>query len=129
LDGRARFVAFAAAAREAAESGGGRPQLVQLTAPVAVLEQRLADPSHQQLQKLLDVMRLRELLASLDDSALYADDLIIDTSRYSRLRRPSRSRRTSLAQLTSCETRRRRVWPHRTTRRASARRPCRPGVP
>jgi hypothetical protein len=82
-EGRERFVEFAAAAREAAEASGGRTQFVRLAAPAAVLEKRLANPSRQQLEKLLDVMRLRELLASLDDSTLYADDLTIDTSRYS----------------------------------------------
>jgi hypothetical protein len=82
-DGRARFVAFAAAARGAVESKGGRAQFVRLTAPPAILEERLAYPSRQQLGKLLDVARLRELLSSLNDSVLYEDDLIIDTSRYS----------------------------------------------
>ena len=83
LDGWARFVAFAAAAREAAESGGGCARFVRLTAPVTVLEQRLATPSRQQLEKLLDVIRLREILASHDDSALHEDDLTIDTSHIS----------------------------------------------
>jgi hypothetical protein len=32
---------------------------------------------------LLDVARLREVLASLDDSVLYKEDLTIDTSRHS----------------------------------------------
>lgn len=82
-DGRDRFVAFAAAARSATEVGGGRAQFVRLTAPPAVLEQRLANPSRQQLDKLLDVSRLRELLGTLDAAALYEDDLTIDTSRHS----------------------------------------------
>ena len=82
-DGRARFVAFAAAARKASESGGGRAQFVRLTAPPAVLEERLANASRRQLEKLLDVARLRELLESLDDSVVYMDDLTIDTSRHS----------------------------------------------
>ena len=83
LDGRARFVAFAAEARAAAESGGGTAQFVRLTAPVSVLEERVANPSRQQLEKLLDVVRLRELLAWLDDSSVYEDDLVIDTNHYS----------------------------------------------
>jgi hypothetical protein len=82
-DGRARFVAFAAATRSAAETGGGRAQFVQLTAPPLVLEERLANSSRQQLGKLVDVSRLRELLGSFDDSAVYDDDLTIDTSQYS----------------------------------------------
>jgi hypothetical protein len=82
-DGRSRFAAFAGAARLAAETGGGRAQFVRLTAPPVVLEERLANQSRQQLDKLTDASRLRELLSALDDSALYADDLIIDTSRHS----------------------------------------------
>jgi hypothetical protein len=79
-DGRARFVAFASAARSAVASGGGRSSFVRLTAPAAVLEKRLANPSRKELDKLVDPSRLRELLESLDDSALYEDDLTIDTS-------------------------------------------------
>jgi hypothetical protein len=82
-DGRARFVAFAEAARAAVKLGGGRAQFVRLTAPAAVLEERLANPSRQQLNKLVDPLRLRELLGSLDESPLYEDDLTIDTSQCS----------------------------------------------
>ncbi len=82
-DGRSRFAAFAEAARVAAETGGGRAQFVRLTAPPVVLEDRLANQSRQQLDKLTDLSRLRELLSTLDDSALYVDDLSIDTSRHS----------------------------------------------
>ena len=82
-DGRGRFVAFAAAARMASESGGGQARFVRLTAPAAVLEDRLASASRRQLEKLLDVARLRELLESHDNSVLYKDDLTIDTSRLS----------------------------------------------
>jgi hypothetical protein len=78
-DGRARFVAFADAARTAVETGGGRASFVRLTASAAVLEERLANPSRRQLDKLVDPLRLRELLESLDDSALHKDDLTIDT--------------------------------------------------
>jgi hypothetical protein len=70
-DGRERFAAFAADVRQAAKSGGGRVQFIRLTAPLAVLEERLANPERQELGKLLDVARLRELLVSLDDSALH----------------------------------------------------------
>jgi hypothetical protein len=82
-DGRERFAAFAADVRQAAKSGGGRVQFIRLTAPLAVLEERLANPERQELGKLLDVARLRELLVSLDDSALHEDDLTIDTSQHS----------------------------------------------
>jgi hypothetical protein len=82
-DGRERFAAFAADAHRAAEDGGGRAQFVRLTAPTSVLEERLANPSRRQLNKLLDVPRLRELLAVLDDAPLYADDLTIDTGQQS----------------------------------------------
>jgi hypothetical protein len=82
-DGRERFAAFAAGARRAAEGGGGRALFVRLTAPTSVLEERLANPSRQELNKLLIVSRLRELLAALDDSPLYEDDLTIDTSQQS----------------------------------------------
>lgn len=79
-DGRECFTAFAAGARRAAEDGGGRALFVRLTATTSVLEERLANPSRQELNKLLDVSRLRELLAALDDTPLYEDDLTIDTS-------------------------------------------------
>ena len=48
-----------------------------------MLEERLANSSRQQLGKLVDLSRLRELLGSFDDSALYDDDLTVDTSQYS----------------------------------------------
>jgi hypothetical protein len=82
-DGRVRFAAFADAARLAVESGGGQVQFVRLTAPLDVLEARLADLSRQQLDKLTDTSRLRELVGSLDDSSLYDNDLTVDTSQHS----------------------------------------------
>jgi hypothetical protein len=82
-NGRERFATFADSARLAAETGGGQAQFVRLTAPLDVLETRLLDPTRQQLGKLTDTSRLRELLRALDDSALYDDDLTIDTSRHS----------------------------------------------
>jgi hypothetical protein len=82
-DGRARFAAFADSARLAVETGGGEVQFVRLTSPFEVLEARLTDPTRQQLEKLTDTSRLRELLRALDDSALYDDDLTVDTSRHS----------------------------------------------
>jgi hypothetical protein len=82
-NGRARFAAFATSARTVVEAVGGRVKFVRLTAPRSILEQRLANPSRQHLDKLVEVQRLRELLASLDDSVLYHDDLTIDTSRNS----------------------------------------------
>jgi hypothetical protein len=82
-DGRERFAAFAATARSVVEDRGGRARFVRLTAPQAVLEERLASQSRQQHGKLADVPRLRTVLGSLDDSVLYEDDLTIDTSQLS----------------------------------------------
>ena len=47
------------------------------------LEERLGNPSRQQLDKLLDVARLREQLGSFDGSVLYENDLTVDTSQHS----------------------------------------------
>ncbi len=47
------------------------------------LEERLGNPPRQQLDKLLDVARLREQLGSFDGSVLYEDDLTVDTSQHS----------------------------------------------
>ncbi|MHB2029802.1 MAG: AAA family ATPase [Acidimicrobiales bacterium] len=77
---RARFVAFAAEAKQVVEAQQGRILFVQLSAPLAVLEERLTNESRRAHQKLLDVHRLRELILTLDDSPLHPNDLIIDTS-------------------------------------------------
>jgi hypothetical protein len=78
-DARERFAAFAAAAAQAVERGGGRIVFVQISAPAPVLEERLTSESRRAHHKLLDVHRLRRLLADLDPSPLYPDDLLVDT--------------------------------------------------
>ncbi len=79
-NGRARFASFAAEARSLVESNGGRTVFVQLHAPPSVLEERIAHESRRAHGKLLDVNRLRELLADHDDAPLHVDDLIINTA-------------------------------------------------
>jgi hypothetical protein len=79
-DARSRFAAFAAQAKHAVEAQRGRVVFVRLSAPVAVLEERLASESRRKHQKLLDVGQLRELVLNLDESPLHHDDLCIDTS-------------------------------------------------
>jgi predicted kinase len=79
-DGRARFAEFAETVRRVGESHGATTVFVRLTAPVAVLEERLANESRQSHMKLTDVGRLREMLAGFDPSPLHQDDLTIDTS-------------------------------------------------
>lgn len=74
------FVAFAEEARRRVEGAGGRVVFVQLTAPADVLEERVMADSRRERGKLTKPGRLRELLALLDTSPLYADDLLIDTS-------------------------------------------------
>lgn len=79
-DGHARFAAFAAEAERLVQAAGGRIVFVRLTAPLPVLEQRVAADSRRRHGKLLDTGRLRELMADLDQSSLHADDVEIDTS-------------------------------------------------
>jgi hypothetical protein len=62
---------------------GGRTVFVRLTAPQPALEERVANESRRAHEKLVDVVRLRELLADLDPSPLHPDDLAIDTARTS----------------------------------------------
>lgn len=78
--GNDAFRAFAATCADVVRDAGGRAVFVRITAPDAVLEERLANESRRTHGKLLDVARLRELLAVLDQSPLHADDLTIDTS-------------------------------------------------
>jgi shikimate kinase len=80
-DGRERFETFASSVRTGVARAGGTASFVWLTAPVAVLEQRLANASRREHGKLLDVRRLHEMLDGRDDSPLSGDDLCIDTSR------------------------------------------------
>jgi chloramphenicol 3-O-phosphotransferase len=80
-DARDRFAAFAASAADVVAAAGGRTVFVHVTAPTPVLEARVADESRRAHGKLVEVGRLRELLASLDPSPLHDGDLLIDTSR------------------------------------------------
>jgi len=82
-DGYSRFCAFAARARGVFEGGGGRVRFVRVTAPQAILEQRLDEQSRREHGKLLEIDRLRELTDGLDQTSLYPDDLVIDTSQMS----------------------------------------------
>jgi hypothetical protein len=79
-DARSRFTAFATAAGRLVEAEGGRTVFVKLTAPLAVLEDRVAHVSRLRLGKLVDIARLRELVTGLDQTALHPGDLEIDTS-------------------------------------------------
>ncbi len=80
-DGNERFRAFAAQAAAAVDDAGGDTLFVHVTAPLQVLENRLADPSRQAHGKLLDTSRLRELYAGLDDAPLTAPwQLSLDTT-------------------------------------------------
>jgi chloramphenicol 3-O-phosphotransferase len=79
-DARSRFAAFATAAERIVEAEGGQTVFVKLSAPLAVLEERVADESRRHLGKLVDIARLRELVTGLDQSALHPHDLEIDTS-------------------------------------------------
>jgi hypothetical protein len=82
-DPRARFEEAAQAAREIMAGHDGRTVFVRLTASQSALEERLANESRQAHQKLVDVVRLRALLADFDASPLHPDDLAIDTGRTS----------------------------------------------
>lgn len=79
-DGRSQFAAFADAARRVTEEGGETAGFVRITAPLAVLTERVTSESRRAHGKLLDPARLREMVASLDETSLYPDDLVIDTS-------------------------------------------------
>jgi hypothetical protein len=78
-DPRTRFEEAAESYRRIVENHGGRTLFVRLTASQPVLEERLANESRRAHEKLVDVVRLRELLAELDPSPLHPDDLTIDT--------------------------------------------------
>jgi predicted kinase len=77
---RVRFVAFATEAKRPVEAHEGRVVFVRLSAPLDVLEERLASESRRDHQKLLDVDQLRKLVLNFDESPLHHDDLCIDTS-------------------------------------------------
>jgi predicted kinase len=76
---RALFEQTADSYRKIMASHGGRTVFVRLTAPTAALEDRLANESRRAHDKLLDVVRLRELLSDFDSSPLHPDDLTVDT--------------------------------------------------
>ena len=82
-DPRARFEAAAESYRRIMASHGGRTVFVRLTASQSALEERLANESRREHGKLVDVVRLREMLAELDPSPLHQDDLTIDTGQLS----------------------------------------------
>lgn len=79
-DGRGRFATFAEQAAGLVSEAGGQVLSVQLIAPQAELERRLADDSRRRHGKLLDVDRHRELLADHDPRPLHTGDLRLDTS-------------------------------------------------
>jgi hypothetical protein len=79
-DARSRFAAFATAAERLVDAEGGRTVFIKLTAPLAVLEERVGLESRRRLGKLVDTARLRELVTGLDQSSLHPDDMEIDTS-------------------------------------------------
>lgn len=79
-DGRAQFAEFADTARRVTEEGGGKVCFVRITAPLGVLIERVGAESRRAHGKLLDPVRLREMMASLDETSLHPDDLVIDTS-------------------------------------------------
>jgi hypothetical protein len=74
---------------------GGRTVFVRLTAPQSALEERVANDSRRAHEKLVDVVRLRELLSDFDASPLHPGDLVIDTGQSS----PEESARTIAAAL------------------------------
>ncbi|HEX4291893.1 MAG TPA: hypothetical protein VH021_23400 [Trebonia sp.] len=80
---RARFEEAGEAARTIMADHGGRTVFVRLTAAASALEDRVANDSRVAHKKLVDVVRLREMLADFDSSPLHPDDLAIDTGRTS----------------------------------------------
>ena len=78
-DARARFAAFAEQAAHVVADNGGATLFVQIVAPQAELERRVTADSRRAHRKLVDVTRLRELLAEHDAAPLHDDDLIVDT--------------------------------------------------
>jgi hypothetical protein len=76
---RERFAAFADRAARAVADEGGRTLFVSVTAPIGALEARVADDSRAAHGKLVDVGRLREMLAEHHPEPLHDDDLVVDT--------------------------------------------------
>ncbi|MDW3219053.1 MAG: hypothetical protein R8F63_10630 [Acidimicrobiales bacterium] len=79
-DGRERFESFAARVQDGVANAGGRTVLVHLTGEASELEGRVGSESRRGHHKLTDPVRLREILASFDASALPGTELTIDTS-------------------------------------------------
>lgn len=77
---RERFEAFADQAAHVVESAGGVPLFVRVTAPMEELERRLGDQSRRDHGKLVDVARLRELVAEMENPRAEAGDMTIDTT-------------------------------------------------
>jgi hypothetical protein len=94
-DPRARFEEAAEAARQIMAGHGGRTVFVRLAASQPALEERVANDSRRAHEKLVDVVRLRELLADLDATSLHPGDLVIDTGRTN----PEESARAIVAAL------------------------------
>ena len=78
-EGRSRFVQFAFDVRAEVHGAGGKVFFVQLTAPLATLENRLSDDSRREHGKLVDAYRLRELIELHDPTPLHPDDLVVAT--------------------------------------------------
>lgn len=78
-NGRTRFAAFADEAARIIAENGGTTLFVQVTASQTVLESRLAHDSRHAHGKLVDVRRLRELLATHEPAPLHPDDLTINS--------------------------------------------------
>jgi predicted kinase len=79
-NGRSLFAGFARDTRARVEAAGGHVVFVQLSAPARVLEERVGAQSRQDHGKLIDAIRLRDMLEMLDPEPLHPDDLVIDTS-------------------------------------------------
>lgn len=94
-DGRAQFAAFAESVKRATEECGGSVLFVRLTAPLEILEERVAGESRRAHGKLIDPGRLRDVVVELDQTSLYPGDLVIDTSQVT----PDEAARIIVAEL------------------------------
>ena len=79
-DARTRFAVFAAEMQRTVIATGGSTCFVHVTAPDDALLGRVGADSRRVHRKLVDPVRLREMLDELDASPLHADDLRIDSS-------------------------------------------------
>jgi hypothetical protein len=78
--GRQRFEAFADEAAHVVATAGGVTLFVRVSAPIDVLESRLGNQSRRAHGKLVDVARLRELVAEMDDPRADSGDLTVNTA-------------------------------------------------